>query len=197
MIESNIKGGFRGARLIPLDPKNVLSKLDVQLWTPTPIEEEASLPDPWVSKTPKTVLETSSQSEYLKQRIRRHQSSSSASILEALESFTKGTKAIMHQIALLKSKNQILQQSNKTLSKQHRAKRTRLQNRGKMTVDEGREAINQMDVNRQIVAKSSRSSGQGGLVQLKERHCGICSKTGHNARTYQVVIEMSGEEYSN
>jgi polyhydroxyalkanoate synthesis regulator phasin len=197
MTESNIKGGFRGAGLVPLDPENVLSKLDVQLRTPTPIEEEASLPDPWVSKTPKTILEANSQSEYLKRRIRRHQSSSPASILEAIESLSKGTKGIMHEVALLRSEVQILRQSNEALSKRRRAKRTRLQNRGKMTLDEGRDAIDQMDASRQVVAESSGSRGQGGLVRPKERHCRMCGKTGHNVRTCQVVIEISEEEYSN
>ncbi|TVY62593.1 High-osmolarity-induced transcription protein 1 [Fusarium oxysporum f. sp. cubense] len=133
VTESNIKGGFRGAGLVPLDPESVISKLDVQLRTPTPIEEEASLPDLWVPKTPKTVLEATSQSEYLERRIRRHQDSSPASIVNALKSFSKGTKAIMHQIALLKSENQILRQANETLSKRRRAKKSRLRNGGKMT----------------------------------------------------------------
>ncbi|RKK79541.1 hypothetical protein BFJ71_g16207 [Fusarium oxysporum] len=138
MTESNIKGGFRGAGLVPLDPESVISKLDVQLRTPTPIEEEACLPDLWVPKTPKTVLEATSQSEYLERRTRRHQGSSPASIVNALKSFSKGTKAIMHQIALLKSENQILRQANETLSKRRRAKKSRLRNGGKMTVDGGR-----------------------------------------------------------
>src|SRR5699024_800956 len=36
MTEKNIKGGFRGAGLIPFNPERVISKLDVQLRTPTP-----------------------------------------------------------------------------------------------------------------------------------------------------------------
>lgn len=60
MTESNIKGVFRDAWIVPLNPESVLSKLDIQLRILTPIEEEASLPDPWVSKPPKTVLEASS-----------------------------------------------------------------------------------------------------------------------------------------
>lgn len=63
ITRSNIEGGFRGAGLVPLNQENVISKLDVQLRTPTPDGEEAGLPDPWVSKTPKTVLEASPQSE--------------------------------------------------------------------------------------------------------------------------------------
>ena len=60
-----------------------------------------------------------------------------------------------------------------------------------MTLDEGREVIDQKDVDMQVVAESSRSGGQGGSARLKERRCRTCSKTGHNARTYQVVIGIS------
>ncbi|KAG6990148.1 Tigger transposable element-derived protein 6 [Fusarium oxysporum f. sp. conglutinans] len=41
--ESNIRGGFRGAGLAPLDPETVISKLDVQLRTPTPSGERLNL----------------------------------------------------------------------------------------------------------------------------------------------------------
>ncbi|PNP76804.1 hypothetical protein FNYG_09820 [Fusarium nygamai] len=103
MIEKNIKAAFRGAGLAPLDPESVVSKLDVQLRTPTPVEEEAGPSAAWVSKTPRTVLEAQSQSEYLDRRIRRHKSSSPESILEALKSLSKGTKAMMHENALLRA----------------------------------------------------------------------------------------------
>jgi hypothetical protein len=196
MTRSNIEGGFRGAGLVPLNPESVISKLDVQLRTPTPIEEEVSLPGPWVSKTPKTVLEASSQTEYLERRIRRHQSSSPTSILEALKSFSKGTTAIMHQMALLKSENQILRQANETLSKRRRAKRTRLRKGGKMTVDEGRDEMDQRDVDAQVAAESLRSSSRGRSAIPRERRCGTCRKAGHNARTCQIIIETSEEEHS-
>jgi AmiR/NasT family two-component response regulator len=48
MTKANIEGGFRGAVLVPLDPESVIPKLDVQLRTSTPVEEEASFPNPWV-----------------------------------------------------------------------------------------------------------------------------------------------------
>jgi hypothetical protein len=101
MTERNIREGFRGAGIVPLDPEYIVSKLDVQLRTPTPVEEGAKYLIPWVSKTPKTVLKAQFQSEYLERRIRRHQSSSPESILEALKPFSKGTKAVMHEMALL------------------------------------------------------------------------------------------------
>jgi NADH pyrophosphatase NudC (nudix superfamily) len=149
-----------------------------------------------VPKTPKTVLEATSQSEYLERRIRRHQGSSPASIVDALKSFSKGTKAIMHQIALLKSENQILRQANETLSKRRRAKKTRLRNGGKMTVSEGMGVIDQKDIDAQIVAELSRSSGRGRSALARERRCRTCGKTGHNTRTCQIVVLISEEEYS-
>ena len=66
-----------------------------------------------------------------------------------------------------------------------------------MTVEEGRQAIDQLDVDAQVVVESSRSGGQGRSARPRERRCGVCGKPGHNARTCQVVIETSGEEYSN
>jgi hypothetical protein len=114
-------------------------------YTPTPDQEDASLLDPWVSKTPKTVLEASPQSEYTESRIRRHQSSSSVSILEALKLFSKGTEAIMHEMALLKAENQILRQPNDALSKRRGPKRSWLQNRGNMTwMREGKQLLKWM-----------------------------------------------------
>ena len=118
------------------------------------------------------------------------------SILEALRSSSKGTKIVMHKVALLEARVQDLEQANEILSRRRRAKRTRLQKGGVMTVEEGRQVIDQTDANAQAVAGLSRSGGQGGPARLKERRCGACGKTGHNARTCQIVVAMSLEEYS-
>jgi len=197
MTKSNIKGGFRGAGLAPFDPEVVISKLDVQLQTPTPVEEEAQQAQSWTSRTLRTVLEAGSQSEYLQRRIRRHQSSSPESILEALRCLEKGTKAVMHKVALLAAENRDLRQANEILSRRRRAKRTRLQNRGSMTIQEGQDSIDQMDVSTQVLAEASRSGSQRRSRGPRVLHCGTCGKTGHNARTCQEEIEASGNEYSN
>lgn len=63
-----------------------------------------------------------------------------------------------------------------------------------MTIEEGRQVINQMDVDTQVVAESSRSCGQEGSARGKERRCRACGKTGHNARTCQIVVSISDEE---
>jgi hypothetical protein len=45
MTEKNIQGAFRGAGLIPFNPQSVLSRLDVKLHTPSPIEGAIELPN--------------------------------------------------------------------------------------------------------------------------------------------------------
>jgi hypothetical protein len=196
MTKSNIQGGFKGAGLTPLDAKHVISKLDIRLRTPTPAINEPELPAPWTSRTPKTVRETESQSEFIERRIRRHKSSSPASIVDALKSFSKGTKAIIHRMALLESEVKDLREANAILSRRRRGKKKRLRNGGTMTIDEGQASIDQIEVDSQVVAESSRRGGQGRSSQPRPRRCGICGKTGHNVRTCKAEIEVSGQEHS-
>jgi hypothetical protein len=66
-----------------------------------------------------------------------------------------------------------------------------------MTIQEGQDLIDQIDVDIQVMAESSRSGGQGSLARPRVRHCGTCGKTGHNVRTCQEGIQASGDEYSN
>jgi hypothetical protein len=194
--ESNIRGGFRGAGLVPFDPEVVISKLYVQLRTPTPVEEVAQQAQAWTSRTPNTVLEAGSQSKYLSDRIRRHHSSSPESILEALRSLTKAVTRNIQKPALVEAENRELREANDMLSRRRRAKKSRLQNRGSLLIQEGQDSIEQIEVSTQVLAESSRSGGRGRSVRPGVRRCGICHKTGHNARTCQVVLEASGDEYS-
>ena len=51
ITESNIKVGFKGAGLIPRDPQNVISKLNMALMTPQLLRPFFKKAQPWVSKT--------------------------------------------------------------------------------------------------------------------------------------------------
>ena len=42
MTVRNIQGGFAGSGLVPYDPERVISKLDVKLRTPTPLNSRAA-----------------------------------------------------------------------------------------------------------------------------------------------------------
>lgn len=83
----NIRGGFRGAGLIPYDPEAVISKLNVKLRTPTPPAEDEA---PWSAKTPANRAQMVSQTELIKGKIVRHQDSSLTPITDAVDQFLKG-----------------------------------------------------------------------------------------------------------
>ncbi|RYC78876.1 hypothetical protein BFJ63_vAg18251 [Fusarium oxysporum f. sp. narcissi] len=192
ITESNIKGGFRGAGLAPFDPENVISKLDVQLRTPTPPVEVTIPSTPWTARTPKTVLEAQSHSKYLQGRIRNHKSSSPESIIKAVKHFEKATTVLMDKMVLLHNRNQQLEQQNKIVGRRRRGKRTRVQKEGPLTIGEASQAIDQIDIDAQVTAEASRG-GRGRSQGAKVRQCSICGKTGHNARTCQEAIEVNRE----
>jgi hypothetical protein len=196
ITESNIKGGFRGAGLAPFDPENVISKLDVQLRTPTPPAEVTIPSTPWTARTPKTLLEAQSHSKYLQGRVRNHKSSSPESIIEAVKHFEKATSVLIHKIVLLEDRLQQVEQENRIVKRRRRGKRTRLQKGGPLTIEEASQAIDQMDVNTQVAAESSRSGGRGRSKGPRVSHCSKCGRAGHNTRTCQEEIEINLEEYS-
>ena len=130
ITEKTIQGGFRGAGITPLNPESVISKLDIKLRTPTPSEPTPNLPAPWISKTPNNPIEATSQTDYIKNRIARHQNSSPTAIYQSIDQLAKGTQGIIHQVALLRAEVQDLGEANQTLSKRGRAKRRRVRQGG-------------------------------------------------------------------
>jgi hypothetical protein len=135
MTPENVQAGFRGAGLVPFNPQAVISKLDIKLRTPTPTRPPPADADPWVSRTPCNPADAVSQSNFVRNKIARHQGSSPTTIFSAVKQLVTGTERIAHQMTLLKDRVQTLEDANKALSKRRRAKRTRLQDRGSLTVD--------------------------------------------------------------
>ena len=196
ITESNVQGGFRGASLLPLDPKKVISALDLKLKTPTPPNSRPSTAQPWVSQTPNNLIEASSQTTFIKTRIARHQNSSLTSIYEAIDHFAKGASKIMHKFALLKAENQSLRQANEELSKRRRAKKIHLRQGGSLSQQEAQVLQDERDVKQQVKQEVRASSGRKPREETHARHYGNCNATGHNTRTCQIVVETSEEEDS-
>ncbi|KAL0941325.1 transposase [Colletotrichum truncatum] len=192
----NIQGGFRGAGLVPLNAESVLSKLDVKFRTPTPEEGVPQTPDPWISRTPSNPSEARSQSTFIKSRISRHRSSSPASIYSAVSKLARGTEGLGHRVALLESEVQILREENAILSRRRRAKKTRLQKGGSLTISTGEDIQSQREADTQLQEETRRSSGRKVRSETTHRRCGVCGNTGHNARTCQFIKETSEEQES-
>ena len=196
MMEKTIQGGFQGSRLVPFNPESVISKLDLKFKTPTPPNSRPCTAQSWVSKTPSNPTEASLQTSFIKSRIARHENSSPTSIYEAVDQFAKATSKVMSKLALLKSENQILQQTNEELSKRRRAKKTRLRQGGSLSLQEAQDLQDQKDVAQQVRQELQAGSGRKARAETRARRCGNCGEIGHNARTCQNDIETSKEEDS-
>jgi hypothetical protein len=164
----NIQGGFAGAGLVPYNPERVLSKLDVKLRTPTPLNSRAGTPQPWVFQTPHNPREANAQSTLIKTRIANHQNSSPTSMLAAVDQLTKSTTAVMHQVALLRS----------------------------VTVQDAQDVLDQKAVGGEAVQETQPDGSGAGGARTKVRCCGVCGKPGHNARTCQEAAELSDSAVS-
>lgn len=140
--------------------------------------------------------EASSQSELIKNRIYRHQSSSPTLIIEAIKHLPKGARSFMHQIALLRPENQMLREENALLVGVAGPKKTYLSEGGVLTVGKGQGIQGQNDVDAQIQEETQRRSGQMTRTETKPRRCGVCRNSGHNSCTCPTEVEMSQEDNS-
>ena len=62
-------------------------------------------------------------------------------MLAAVDQLTKGTMAVMHQVALLQSEVSSLRKANEGLSKRRRAKKKRVQLGGSLTIQDVQEVL--------------------------------------------------------
>jgi hypothetical protein len=98
MTPSNIQGGFRGAGLVPFNPEQVISTLDVKLRTPSPLLSTHD--ESWQSQTPSNTLEFESQSTLIRDKYIKEQGSSPNSVLSAIKHYAKGGAILSHKLAL-------------------------------------------------------------------------------------------------
>ena len=123
-----------------------------------------------------------------------HQGSSLTAIFSAVTHLAKGTELIAHEMVLLQDRVRALEKANEALSKRRRAKRTRIQAGGSLTIEDAQRLIARRE-------KNSRKSGEEGVrgevleaEPSTSRRCKGCNKTGHNIRTCQEIEEASTEE---
>jgi hypothetical protein len=181
-IEQNIKSGFRATGLVPYEPQNVLSHLNLHLRTPTPPILER---DNWTSKTPQTIRELDFQTEHIKNRVVRHQNSSPTSINDAISCLVKGAQVMMHSAVLLKAEVKALQAANEQKKRRERKRKRRIMQGGSLSVREGEDILQSAEVDAQVrtevASEGSRQVGSKG----RQKHCGLCGVMGHNSRTCQ------------
>jgi hypothetical protein len=177
---ANICSAFRGAGLVPLQPDVVLSKLDIQLRTPTP----AALTEaPWEARTPSNVRELEAQSTLIQDRVQRHKSSSPASIIEAINQLKKGAEVMMLSAELMRDRIASLERANEAASKRKQRKKKRIQHHGVLTKGAGQDILAQGEADQQISREKRQGGEQSGLSRQALARCTRCREPGHNSRT--------------
>jgi hypothetical protein len=175
----NVRAGFRGAGLVPYDPEAVLSKLDVQLRTPTP---PAPSTVAWEAQTPRNAREIEAQSTLIRDRMQHYQGSPASSLDEQVKQLGKGAQQIAHNMVLMREEVRSLREAVDTLTKRKTRKRRYVRAEETLTVGEVSGLIAKMDGGR-------REDGETPAKRVRaERRCGRCSEVGHNSRTCRVEI---------
>jgi hypothetical protein len=196
MTAQNAQAGFRGAGLVPFDPQAVISKLDVKLRTPTPSRPSTADANLWVSQTPHNPTEALSQTTLVRNRIACHQGSSPTPLFETVAALAKGTERMAYEMTLLSAEVRTLRAANEALSKRRRAKKARIRQGGALIVEDAQDILAQEDVDEQVRRDIRTAGGSRKEGQLSGRHCRICGKAGHNARTCQKAIDISSSSDS-
>lgn len=196
MTIRNAQAGFRATGLVPLNPEEVLSRLEFVPRTPTPQNSRPGTASTWVGQTPNNPTEATSQTTLIKKRISHHQNSSPTNIFSQLDSLTKSTTRVMHKMALMEQEILDLRTANELLSKRRRAKKTRLRLGGSLSQQEAEQIQEERGLMAEGDGDMPRGRGRTEGAEPRVRRCKNCGKTGHNVRTCQVVWETSGDDDS-
>ena len=86
-----------------------------------------------------------------------------------------------------------LREANQALAKRRRAKRTRVQLGGALTIEESQALQDEKDKGKRPATDEGENEGPSKRRAKGGRHCGNCGKTGHNSRTCGIVIELGSE----
>jgi len=191
--EETIRSGFKAAGLIPHNPDEVISKLDVRLRTPTPISSRPGTASTYNPRTPSNPQQTVRHSTFLKRRISTHQGSSPTPILNAVDQMAKGMQVMANQMTLMREELHTLREANQALAKRRRAKRTRVQLGGALTIEESQALQDEKDKGKRPATDEGENGGPSKRRARGSRRCGNCGNTGHNSRTCGIVIELGSE----
>jgi hypothetical protein len=183
-IRENVCAGFRGAGLSPHDPQAVLSKLDVQLRTQTPPQQDNAA---WEAKTPRNAKEMEAQSTLIRNRMQIYRGSPASSLDEQVRQLTKGAQQIAHEMVLLREQVARLEAATEATTKRKSRKRRYVQTEETLTVGEVSDLIAERE-------GGSRKEGEEPAKRVRAgRRCGRCGEIGHNSRTCKVVIEDAND----
>ena len=182
---STIQSGFRATGLVPFNPDEVLSRLHVQLQTPSPprpVQARAQALSPWAPETPHNIAELELQTKAVQDLIRYCTHSPPSPTVQAVNQLIKGCQMAMQSAVLLAAENRKLRAANERVKKK-RAKRKSYVGKGQVLsaqeVQEGQvQSVVEEEGGNQVIRESELA-----LPIRAPRTCSICRSLEHTART--------------
>lgn len=174
--QENIRSGFTGAGLKPLDKDRVLEKITFQLRTPTPplIEVEGSISSAF--QTPQNPRQLCRKVQSLQRSLQKRQlSSSPVSHIQHLE---KAAQMTMNMNLLLQQEIKALRAENERKKKKKARRRAQLGNDLFLSVEEGHNRVQQLDtqLNEQVGEPTPMPRRRA------PQRCSGCRAVGHTIR---------------
>ena len=163
----------------------MLEGLGISGSRPTTAQSRPQTAQSWQPQTPYNATTATNQSTFIKNRLSQHQGSSPTPIIDAIDQFAKGSVAIMHKVALLRSRITELESANERLSKRQRLKKKRLKKRGSLSVGEAMDLIASNSSSGDLGGNLGGNRGGEGSEPRPLRRCSKCRETSHTARTCQ------------
>ncbi len=180
MTPAIARSGFAATGLVPFNPDRVLSKLNIQIRTPTP-PLVPILPQQWVPETPQYPEAVDLQAKSIKESLQRrmYPEIPSSPTESAFKQLVKGAKQAMYYGVILAEENRQLRAENTRQKRKRAIRRSYVQSGGVLTVQEGIELVERAE--NRPVEEEVEPRTQPQLRALAR--CSICRATEHNART--------------
>ena len=137
MTEANICSGFAATGLVPYDPDRILSRLHIQMRTPTPPLSLETVRTRWTPETPHNLTDLESQVRTIKTLLKRRTHRPLSSTDRALNQLVKGYQMAMYSAVFLTSENRELRAVNKSRKRKRGKARTYIADKGVLIGEEG------------------------------------------------------------
>jgi hypothetical protein len=176
---SNIQSGFMAAGLAPLEPQQVLQRLQIHMRTPSPpLQGPHQIATPWQLETPHNLTQLEQQVKAIKGYLKRRSQSPPSPTNLALNQLIKGAQLAMHGAVLLTRENEQLRAVNERQKRRTNAKRSQLAKGGSLTGAQAQELIQGLEIVPN--AEGGPSSAQGRSAILP--NCMKCFSSDHKTR---------------
>ena len=177
-----IKKSFAAAGLMPYNPDQVISKLDIRLRTPTPPSSRES---EWEPKTPSNYVQLQKQASSIKALLKHRSKSPPSPLNSAINQVLKACQITMQSAALLEKEVSELRAANETKKRKRTRSKRQIASEEGLSVLEASALIAQPE--QAVLAQVSREVGPApALSQPRTRaktKCSVCGIQGHRMTT--------------